>query len=368
MEEVMTERVRVGVVGTSRFAEILHLAPLQSHPDAEIVALCGRNREHAEQVATKYGITQVVTDWRDLIERGNLQALVVATPDDLHHPITMAALGAGLHVSCEKPLALTASDAEAMYREAEAKGVKHMTFFTYRWMPHWRYVQQLIDEGYIGRPCHVTGSFLAGFRHRAQQYGWRFDRRRANGVLGDFGPHMIDLLRLLVGDISAISAALTNFGGGPGLDGATPDLANDSAALALRFANGTQGTLQLSAVANVGDAVQRQQFVLHGEDGTLEADFDFLNGAAIRGARRGEARLQPLPIPADLLGIIDLKKPPIVQSLERLTRELVGDRLFIDAILADQPLSPSFYDGWKAQQVIQAALESNDQGRWVTIE
>jgi predicted dehydrogenase len=229
-------------------------------------------------------------------------------------------------------------------------------------------VQQLIDEGYIGRPYHVTGSFLAGFRHRAQQYGWRFDRRRANGVLGDFGPHMIDLLRLLVGDISAVSAALTNFGGGPGPDGQLPDLANDSAALALRFASAAQGTLQISSVAQVGDAVQRQQFVMHGEDGTLEVDFDFLNGAAIRGARRGEARLQPLPIPNDLQGTVDQTKPFIYQLVERLTVEPIGDRLFIDAILASRPLAPSFYDGWKAQQVIQAALESNDQGRWVTIE
>ncbi len=98
-----------------------------------------------------------------------------------------------------------------------------------------------------------------------------------------------------------------------------------------------------------------------------EVDYDFLNGDAVRGARRGEPRLRPLPIPDDLLGIVDLNKPPIVQSLERLTREPVGDRLFIDAILADQPLSPSFYDGWKAQQVVQAALDSNDQGCWVTI-
>jgi len=215
MEEGMTERVRVGVVGTSQFAEWLHLASLKSHLGADLVALCGRNREHAQEVAIKYGIPRVFTDWRELIERGNLQALVVVTPDDLHHPMVMAALDAGLHVSCEKPLALTASDAEAVYREAEAKGVKHMIFFTYRWMPHWRYVQQLIGEGYIGRPYHVTGSFLAGSRHRAQKYAWRYDRRRANGVLGDFGPHMIDLLRFLVGDIGAVASALTNFGGGP---------------------------------------------------------------------------------------------------------------------------------------------------------
>lgn len=364
----MTERVRVGVVGTSRFAEGLHLAPLKSHPGADIVALCGRNREHAQEVATKYGIQQVFTDWHELIERGNLQALVVATPDDLHHPIVMAALDAGLHVSCEKPLALTASDAEAMYREAEAKGVKHMTFFTYRWTPQYLFACRLLADGYLGRPYQCAAYYVSGSRLQPQQYSWRFDQRRANGILGDFGPHAIDLLRLFVGEVAAASANLMHFSVGPAPDGQPIEPANDAAMLALRFANGAQGTLQLSAVAHVGDAVQRQQFVLHGEDGTLELDSDFLNGAAVRGARRGEPRLQPLPIPEDLLGTVDPGKPFIYQMVERLTVEPVGDRLFIDAILADQPLAPSFYDGWKAQQVIQAALDSNDQGCWVTIE
>ncbi len=362
----MTERVRVGVVGTSRFAEMLHLTPLQSHPGAEMVALCGRNREHGQEVATKYGIPRVFTDWRELIERGNLQALVVATPDDLHYPITMAALDAGLHVLCEKPLALTASDAEAMYRKAEAQGVKHMTFFTYRWTSHYQYLQRLLADGYLGRPYQCAARYVSGGHAQPQQYSWRFDRRRANGILGDFGPHAIDLLRLFVGEIAAASGSLTHFAVGPGPDGQPAEPANDAAVLALRFANGAQGTLQLSAVAHVGDAVQRQQFVLHGEDGTLELDSD-LNSAEIRGARRGEARLQPLPIPADLLGSVDQSKPFIAQFVERLTIEPIGDRLFIDAILADRLLAPSFYDGWKAQQVIQAALDSHDQERWVTI-
>jgi predicted dehydrogenase len=122
----MPDTVRVGVVGTSWWADLMHLPNLKSHPRAQLRAICGRSRIRAQELATKYAIPQVFTDYHDLISHGNLQALIVATPDDLHYPITMAALDAGLHVLCEKPLALTAIQARAMYEKAEAVGVKHI--------------------------------------------------------------------------------------------------------------------------------------------------------------------------------------------------------------------------------------------------
>jgi len=110
----IADAVRVGVVGTSWWADLMHLPGLSRHPRAELLALCGRSRDRAEALAEKYGVPQVFTDYRDLITHGNLQALVIATPDDLHYPIAMAALDAGLHVLCEKPLALTAGEARAL--------------------------------------------------------------------------------------------------------------------------------------------------------------------------------------------------------------------------------------------------------------
>jgi predicted dehydrogenase len=100
----MAEKVRVGVVGTSWFADGFHLPNLASHPRAKITAICGRTRERAEALATKYTIPHVFTDYHAMIASGTLDALVVVTPDALHYPITMAALDAGLHVLCEKAL------------------------------------------------------------------------------------------------------------------------------------------------------------------------------------------------------------------------------------------------------------------------
>ena len=122
----MTEKVRVGVIGTSGYADIAHLPRVKSHPGAELAAICGRNRARAEEMAGKYGIPLVFTDYRNMIEKGALDALIVSTPDDLHYPMTMDALDAGLHVLCEKPLALNRTEAKQMYEKAEGAGVKHM--------------------------------------------------------------------------------------------------------------------------------------------------------------------------------------------------------------------------------------------------
>ena len=192
----MTDRVRVGMIGTSWWADQMHLPAVASHPRARLTAICGRSRERAEELARTYGIANVFTDYSDLISSGQVDAVIIAVPDDLHYPIAMAALDAGLHVLCEKPLAFTLEQARAMLAKAESARVRHMTYFTYRWMPHFRYLRQLVEEGYIGR-CgdarfHYVGSYARGAART-----WKWDRARGLGVLGDLGSHMIDQARLL---------------------------------------------------------------------------------------------------------------------------------------------------------------------------
>ena len=99
----MVEQVRVGVVGTSGWVDMMQLPSLKSHPGAKITSICGRNRDRAEEMAQKYAIPSVFTDYREMIDEAELNALVVSAPDDLPYPITMQPLAAGLHVFCEKP-------------------------------------------------------------------------------------------------------------------------------------------------------------------------------------------------------------------------------------------------------------------------
>ena len=365
----MSGHVRVGIIGTSWWADAMHLPSLKSHTRAQIVAICGRNRDRANEMAGKYEIPRVFTDYREMIAQADLDALVIATPDDLHCPMTMDALDAGLHVMCEKPMALNARQAREMYEKAEAVGVVHMILFTWRWTPYFQYLRTLIDDGYIGRCFHCHIRFLAGYGRRAR-YRWRFDRSRSNGILGDLGSHMIDLARWYVSDIARVSAHLGIFVDRPGHDGQPLDPANDSAILALEFENGAQGMIQVSAVAHVADRDQEQHVVLHGEGGTLEVDVALTGtgaGVVIRGARHDHDRFETLPVPDDLWGDVD--RADFLSALVPgvFLKQSIGDRLFIDAILEDRQVSPSFYDGLKAQEVLDAATESHRSGSWVSL-
>lgn len=363
----MSEKVRVGVIGTSWYADLFHLPSLKSHPRAELAAICGRNSDRAKAMANKYEIPSVFSDYRAMIEKGNLQAVVVATPDDLHYPMTMEALDAGMHVVCEKPLSLNIGQAREMYKKAEAVGVKHMVPFSYRWIPLYRYLKNLVDENYIGRCFHCNIRYLGG-HGRQNQYAWRFDRKRSNGVLGDLGSHMIDLARWIFGDIAKVSCHLATFVDREPPEGRTFDPANDSAHLALEFENGSQGMIHISAVCHTGDRIQEQHVSFHGEAGTLEADYAMGKSAEIRGVRSEEEIFQTLLVPESYRGDVDQTKPLISQIIEMCLKQSVGDRLFIDAILEDRPVSPNFYDGLKAQEVIDSAIKSHNTERWTSIE
>jgi predicted dehydrogenase len=361
----MSHKVHVGIVGTSWYAEFMHFLSLRSHPQAELIAICGRNRGHSEEMAAKYNIAKVFTDYKDMIHQGGLDAIIVAAPDDLHYEITKQALGAGLNVLCEKPLALTVQQAREMYEEAEKIKVKHMVMFTYRWMPFFRYVRDLIDQGYIGRCYHCEFRYLMGYG-RQKEYQWRFDQKRANGVLGDMGSHMIDLARWLVGDISRVSAQLGVFVDRPGVDGGRIDPANDCAFMLVEFANGAQGMIHVSAVAHLAVRDMQQQVNIYGEAGSLEIDIPYGGagaGAVIRVARKQDEQFQTLEVPASYWGEVSRSEPFGI-----FTKQSAGTRFFIDSILANNPVTPTFYDGYKAQQVIEAALVSHKSGNWVTIE
>jgi predicted dehydrogenase len=178
---------------------------------------------------------------------------------------------------------------------------------------------------------------------------------------------MIDLARWLVGDIARVSAHLGVYVDRPGPQGQTLDPANDAAVLAVEFANGAQGVIQVSAVAHTGDREFGQHVALHGQSGTLEVEAYFLLGAEVRGVRDSEKQFQKLAVPDELWGDVDRNQPLIMQVMEAFTQQPIGDRLFIDAILDDRQVTPSFYDGLKAQEVVDAAMRSHQEGCWVSI-
>ena len=361
----MTDRIRIGLIGTSGYAKLM-LHTLVNHADAEFAAICGRTRSRATELAAEYQIEQLFTDYHDMIKHGRLDGIMVAAPDDLHFEMTMAALDAGLHVLCEKPMATNIEQAQQMLEAAEQAGVKHMIEFSWRWMPHYQYLHQLVADGFVGRGYHCHYRFLSNSaRHR--DYAWRIDPRRSLGVLGDLGSHMVDLALWISGDIRSVSANLAAFSAWTDTAGQPFTGANESALLAVEFADGAQGMIHVSTVAHLA-ARRREQFVtLHGEGGSLEVEWRVFGGAekglALRGCRQNDEDFQVLPIPDKYLQGVE-----VGEVIQVFRQHLVGPRLFVDAIRHDYQPTPSFAQGLKVQQVLEAALVSHLTGQRVPID
>jgi predicted dehydrogenase len=362
----MVEQVRIGLIGTSWWVDRMFIPSLLSHPKARVVGVCGRNRARAEEVAGKFGGAKIFTDYRLLIDSGGLDALIVASPDDLHYEMTMAAIDASLHVLCEKPLAGNAADARRMLERAEAARVKHMVLFTWRWQPHWRYLKHLVETGFVGRCFHAEFQFLSSFALDSG-YKWRFDAGRANGVTGDLGSHMIDFAQWYLGEVRGVSADLPAFIDQSATADPPPGPANDAGLLTLDFVSGARAQIRVSAVSHLGDEVVRIVASLHGEEGTLEVRHTYFGvdaGVEMRGVRKGESSFTRLEVPAEFLeGGVDP-----AQIFDPYLKQSAGPRAFVDAILSDTPATPGFEVGVRVQEVVDAALRSSAERRWVSMD
>ncbi|WP_299447771.1 Gfo/Idh/MocA family protein [uncultured Phycicoccus sp.] len=360
----MREQVRIGLIGTSDWADGFHLPAVASHESGGVVAICGRDRQRAEALAEKHGVPGVYTDYRAMIDQAPLDAVIVATPEDLHHPMTMAALEAGKHVLCEKPMAFSTAESQEMLDAAEAAGVKHMIQFTNRGLPHYRFVKQLLDDGYVGEPYQAYFSWPTGWFPDSDIAGhrWAFDARRAKGAASELGAHMIDLARWFLGDVVRVSATLRNFVEMLDEDGTPMENANDSAYLLLDFVGGAHGAVHVGSPNITGDDLHHsgQVVVISGSDGTLEARCDPWTDpgvSEIRGLRRGASGAATLTIPDTYLDGADPD-----DMFEVFMSQSIGPRLFIDAIIHDLAVSPSFSDGHAVQRIIDAAVASNLTG------
>lgn len=361
----MSRRVRVGVIGTSWWADGMFLPALRSHEHASVVALCGRQRARAEELARAYDIPEVHVDYREMIARGGLDALVVAAPDDLHHAMTTAGLKAGLHVLCEKPLARTAAEAFDMHERARRAGVVTMVLFSYRWLPFFRFARDHLAAGALGRLrraefCYLSNGALAS------EYSWRYDPARANGVLGDLGSHLIDLARWFVGEFATVRARLTTSVARRDQEGRPMVGANDEARLDVTFVDGTPGVIETSGVTPLGERTMKQWITLEGESARLEIQVPYRGTSA-------DPRL--LLTPANGGPPLLLRVPDAYQvGVERdnpfavFRNSAAGARLFIDGIRAGRPVAPDFHDGWRVQQVVDAALESAQSGNQIALK
>jgi predicted dehydrogenase len=359
-----TEKLRVGVIGTSWWADQEHLPGLQARPDVDIVALCGRNPERLEAMAAKYNVRQTFTDWRRMVARAGLDVLVILTPNVLHHPQAMAAIDLGLHIICEKPLALNAAQARELAARADAANVKTLVFFAHRTVGAAVHVKRLVSEGLLGRPLYVNAMyFSASHLDPNKPLAWRNVRAEAGvGVLGDIGSHLIDLVRWWLGDFSCVIGQWqTAFRERPG---GVAD-ADDACAFLAQLACGAQATFQPNKL--MAGRGNYQRIELAGTEGSLiyeaEPGYDETWEGRLYAGRAGAYGLRPVRLPKELNA--GLKTPDETASRNEAYRRLTDP--FFEAIHNGGPVSPDFHDGAAVQAVIDAVAQSIETGKWVNV-
>ncbi len=345
----------------------MYLPALADHPRGRITAVCGRDAQRARTFAQRWGVPHVFPDWRAMIDAGELDAVIVASTNDTHYEITMAAFERGLAVLCEKPVALNAADAAAMAAAARRAGVTTMVPFTYRYMPTNQYVKSLLDDGYIGTPYSLNMRYFTGYG-RDPAYVWRFDPERAgSGILGDLGSHWVDMARWLLGEVTAISASTFRFvdrAARP--DGSQYEPAEDSALITARFASGAVASLQVSAACHEGGPFgQVHALDLHGSAGTVHTYTDWDRRQEVFGVRAGEAGpASPLTIPDSFwAGGPRERVHDTYRHVFRRTEAMT--RGWVTAVAERRPVEPDLAAGARVQALIEAAQASAaDDGRW----
>ncbi|MGA0895084.1 MAG: Gfo/Idh/MocA family protein [Ilumatobacteraceae bacterium] len=351
-------QIRIGLVGTSWWAESMYLPALATHPHGRITALCGRNADRAREVAGRWNISTVYDDAASMYD--DVDAVIVASSNASHHPLALAALQRGKHVLCEKPLGLSGAEADELASAASAAGVVTMTPFTYRFMPMMVEMQHRVSSGFVGSPYHMAARYYTGFA-RDGEYSWRFDRAEAgSGVLGDLGSHWIDLAIFLLGPITHVGAVTNSAVPRAARPDGTPyDTCEDVAMMTVRFASGAIGQLIVSAVAWEATAFGQTHHVeVHGSDGTLYAYSDWDSVQEVRGLRNGErGPAQPLDrTPSIWSGLRTDTVHNTYRDVFRTTDAM--SRGWVTAIAEGRPCQPDLAHGALVQRITDAAVRS----------
>ncbi len=384
--------VNVAVVGAGFMGKAHSLAyaampmffwPAPAIPRRALIAEI--NDDLAAEAAARYGYERSTGDWRRAVEDPDIDLVDIATPNDSHPEIAIAALEAGKHVLCEKPLARTAEEALAMRDAAVRAGVTHMVAFNYRRTPAVALARKLIDEGAIGAVRNFRGTYLQDWSNDPDlPLSWRFRKDVAgSGALGDIGTHVVDFARYLVGEITDVNALLKRWiedrpvpeGGADQLAGAAklsdarrePVDVDDEVMTMLRFENGAVGSIEATRAAH-----GRKNFLtfeIHGESGTLVFDYE----------RRDELRFFSARDEGDRHGFRTILTGPAHPYGEGLwpipglgvgygETKIVECRDLMQAIADGRPGDPSFDDGYRIALIADAIVASSEAGGWVAVD
>jgi len=373
--DVERGEIGVGLVGykfmgrahSNAYRQVGRFFDLELSPRMQ--AICGRDEAGVKDAANSLGWESYETDYRLLLERDDVDLVDVATPGNTHHEMAIAALEAGKHVLCEKPLANTLREAKEMLDASRRAGTVNMVCFNYRRAPAVQLAKRLIEEGRIGEIRHWRALYLQDFiLDPGLPLIWRFQREVAgSGALGDIGAHIIDLAHFLVGPIAEVVGATETFikerpleepGGGTG-----EVTVDDAAAFLARFENGAMGTFEATRLAP--GRRNHNAFEINGSGGSLAFDLERMNELCVyfEDDEPDVKGFRTVLVTEPEHPFMGAWWPPgHIIGYEHTFVHTIRD--FLDGIAAGKSPAPSFEDGYRCQAVLDAVERSAESRSW----
>lgn len=342
----------------------------------KLVAISGRNEEAVAEAAKRYGYSKYYTNWKDMIADDEVQLFDNSGPNILHVEPSIAAVKAGKHVICEKPLARNAKEAGELLNAAEKAGVKHMTAFNYRFVPAIRQAYNLISSGALGEIYHFRAQYLQEWIVDPNfPMTWRFEKEIAgSGALGDLGAHVIDLGRFLVGEIRKVSSLTKTFikerplADGSGTGVVTVD---DAFVSVVEFENGAIGTIEASRFCP--GRKNHQIIEINGSKGSLTFNLERLNELDVFWKDADPKETQGF---TNVL--ISESYHPFWENWWPQGHMIGWEHTFVheithmlDCIVNDKPVAPlaaDFEDGYKNAAICDAILESAEKEKHINVK
>ena len=358
--------VGIGIIG-SGFARTTQIPGYKGCPGARLVAVASRQRERAELVAREFDIPNVASNWRELVDRDDVDLVSVVTPPATHKEIVLAALANGKAVLCEKPMAMNAQESQEMVQKASEAGVLALIDHELRFLNSRQTMRNMLRSGAIGQVRHCNYLFRSDYRGKADRaWDWWSDREMGGGTLGAIGSHVIDSFRWMLGtEITSVLGLLsTHIKQRPHKEGGQDSRAvttDDEAKLLFRFADGplTNGTTGGASLSVVESGKHDNRLEIYGSSGALMVE------------ESGE--LWHSPFGSGAWRKVDVELDQMAQGMRESSWSrgfTTYSRRIIDAMQSGRTTVPdaaTFQDGHRVQQVIDAARASNESGCWATI-
>ena len=375
------KKLNVGMVGygfmgrthSNAFSQVSHFFDVPYQP--VLKKICARNAEKAKAFADQWGYESSVADWRKLVEDSNIDLIDIASPNDTHMEIAIAAAKAGKMVMCEKPLGRSAAESKKMVAAVEKAGVANMVWYNYRRVPAVTLAKQMIDEGKLGKIFHYRAKFLQDWTiskdlPQGGQGLWRLDVGVAgSGVTGDLLAHCIDTALWLNGGIDQVCGMTETFikERHHNITGKTEKVGIDDASLFLaRFANGSLANFEATRYARGHKALYT--FEINGEHASIAWDLHDLHRLQYfdhrdEGRQRGWRSLHITD--GDHPYMSSWWVPGLQIGYEHSFIHQVAD--FLAGLKSGTPAAPTFKDGLQTDLVTDAVLKSARTGHWENV-